>query len=406
MLAGLAWRNIWRQPHRTVLSLVSITLAGAATIFLFSLQQGAYGTMKESVLSMIDGFAQVQPPGYASDPDVRKTIADPRAVMASLDRLPHVQTAAPRAMSYAILSKDQRSYAGAVIGIDPRLEKKISILDSTITSGRYLRQGDTSAVVVGADLARNLRLSVGDKLTMLGAARDGSIAADVLHVTGIFATGAPEIDRQVVEIPLSQFQSDFAMENRVNLIAVSGHRLSDIQSSLPAIRNSVKGGDLVVRGWAELEPALHDVILLDISISLLIYVSLIIIVVFIILNTLLMSVLERTREFGMLLAVGMRPGQIGRMVWLELLFLSGAGAILGIALGSGLTLWVAHNGIAFPKAEALFSQWHMPSTLYPQLNALSALAGPLAIAVSIAIAGFVPYLRILGLKPVSAMRAV
>lgn len=406
MLAGLAWRNIWRQPHRTALSLTSITLAGAATIFLFSLQQGAYGTMKENVLRLIDGFAQVQPPGYQNDPDLRKNIADPRALMARLDKLPQVQTAAPRAMSYAILSKDQRSYAGAVIGIDPRLEKKISILDSTITAGRYLQQGDTNAAVIGADLARNLGASIGDRLTMLGAARDGSIAADVLNVTGIFTTGAPEIDRQVIEIPLSQFQSDFAMDNRVNLIAVSGHRLSDIQSSLPAIRSAARSDKLVVRDWAELEPALHDVILLDISISVMIYVSLIIIVVFIILNTLLMSVLERTREFGMLLAVGMRPGQIGRMVWLELLFLSGIGAALGIALGSGLTLWVAHYGIAFPKAEALFSQWHMPSTLYPELNALSALAGPLAIAASIAVAGFFPYLRVLRLKPVPAMRAV
>jgi putative ABC transport system permease protein len=405
MLAGLAWRNIWRQPHRTALSLISITVAGAATIFLFSLQQGAYGTMKESVLRLIDGFAQVQPPGYSKDPDLRKNIADPRVLMASLDKLPHVQATAPRAMSYAILSRDKRSYAGAVIGIDPGREAEISDLASTITAGRYLRPSDSNAAVVGVGLAQNLKLSVGDKLTMLGAARDGSVAADVLNVVGIFSTGAPEIDRQLIEMPLSQFQSDFAMGDRVNLVAVSGHRLSDIQSSLSAIRSAAQNDKLVVRDWAELEPALHDVILLDISISLLIYTSLIVIVVFIILNTLLMSVLERTREFGMLMAIGMRPGQIGRMIWFELLFLSGIGAILGIALGSAITLWVAHYGIAFPSAEALFSQWHMPSTLYPQLNALSALAGPLAIAVSIAVAGIVPYLRVLRLTPVPAMRA-
>lgn len=226
MLVTLAWRNIWRQPHRAAPSLTSIALAGTMTVFLLALQQGAYGTMKERVLRLIDGFAQVRPQGYASDPDLRKTIAEPDALMAKLDALPAVTASAPRATAH--------------------------------------------------------------------------------------------------------------------------------------------------------------VILLDVSFSVLLYAGLIVIVVFIIPNTLLMSVLERTHEFGMLMAIGMRPTQIGRMVWLEVLFLA---------------------GIPFPGAEALFSQWHIPSTLYPELNFASALAGPLAIALSIAVAGTVPYARVRGPQTISAMRA-
>ncbi|PKP72395.1 MAG: hypothetical protein CVT83_00050 [Alphaproteobacteria bacterium HGW-Alphaproteobacteria-5] len=240
---------------------------------------------------------------------------------------------------------------------------------------------------------------------MLGSARDGSVAADILTVAGIFSTGAPELDRQIVEMPLAQFQADFAMEDQINLIAISGHRLSDIQSTLPALREIAKKEGLVLRDWTELEPALHDAILLDASFSSLLYVSLVIIVVFIILNTLLMSVLERTREFGMLMAIGMRPRQIGLMVWLELLLLAGTGAGLGISIGSALTAWASRKGLLFPGAEALFAQWHMPSTLYPQLDLTSAMAGPLAIAIAIAISGLVPYVRVLRLEPVSAMRA-
>jgi len=405
MLIGLAWRNIWRQPHRTALSLTSIVLASAITIFVLAMQLGAYGTMKESVLHLIDGFAQIQPPGYSDDPDLRKTIAHPAVLTATLDRLPAVTASAPRGTTYVILSNGPRSYGGAVVGIDPTRETKISTLGTTIVAGRYLEPGDTNAVVVGAGLARNLKLSIGSKLTMLGGARDGSVAADVLKVVGIFSTGAPELDRQVIEMPLSRFQSDFAMAGGVNTIAVAGHRLADIQGSLSVLRGVARKAGLVVRDWTELEPALHDVILLDMSFSVLLYVSLIVIVVFIILNTLLMSVLERTREFGMLMAIGMRPSQIGRMVWLELLFLAGTGAVLGIALGAAVTDWFATNGIPFPGAEALFQQWNMPSTLYPQLNAISAFAGPLAIALAIAIAGFIPYARVRRLEPVSAMRA-
>jgi ABC-type lipoprotein release transport system permease subunit len=405
MVIGLAWRNIWRQPHRTALSLTSIALAGMTTIFILSLQLGAYGTMKENVLHLIDGFAQIQPDGYAADPDLRKTIADPATVMGELADLPAVSGTAPRAMSYVILSQDQRSYGAAVIGVDPQREMKVSNLATTITKGQYLVPHDTNAVVIGAGLARNLKLHTGSKVTMLGAARDGSIAADVLTVRGIFATGSPEIDRQVIEMPLARFQNDFALGKSVNTIAVVGRHLSAINAALPQLAATARKNHLALRDWTELEPALHDVILLDMSFSVLLYVSLIVIVVFIILNTLLMSVLERTREFGMLLALGMRADQIGRMVWLELLFLAGTGSAIGIGLGMALTSYFVRHGIAFAGAEALFKQWHMPSTLYPQLTSLSALGGPVAIALAIAIAGIVPYLRIKRLKPVSAMRS-
>ena len=405
MLVGLAWRNIWRQRHRTVLSLLSIAFAAMTTVFLLSLQLGVYGIMKENVLRLADGFAQIQPSGYSDDPDLRKSIADPDAVMAALGAVPAVTASTPRGESYAILSNGARSYGAAVIGVNPARESKVTTLGTTLASGRALAQSDSNAVLVGAGLARNLKLKLGDKLTMLGAARDGSVAADLLTVTGIFSTGATELDRQLIEMPLSRFQSDFAMGKSANVIAISGHSLGAIDGNLAALRAVAKRYGLVLRDWTELEPALNDVILLDMSVSLLWYVSVVVIVVFIILNTLLMSVLERTREFGMLMAIGMRPSQIGRMVWIELLFLAALGAGLGIAFGAGLTYWVALRGIPFPGAEALFSQWHMPSTLYPQLDWISALSGPLAIALAIVAAGLVPYARVRRLEPVSAMRA-
>jgi putative ABC transport system permease protein len=405
VLAALAWRNLWRQPWRTALSLSSIALAGTVTIFILSLQVGAYGTMKENVLRLVDGFAQVQPPGYADDPDLQKTIDDPAAVIRRLEALPGVTAAAPRATSYAILSNGPRSYGAAVIGIDPAREPAVSTLSATISQGRYLKPGDGGAAVIGAGLARNLKLAPGDRFTLLGEAADGSIAADVLTVSGIFSSGTPELDRQAIEMPLARFQDDFALYGAVSTIAVSGRHLGDIQSARPAIAAIASEHKLVLRDWTQLEPALNDAILLDMSFSSLLYVSLVIIVVFIILNTLLMSVLERTREFGMLLALGMRPGQIGRMLWLELLILAAVGSAIGIALGGALTGWLSGQGVLFSGAEALFQQWHMPSRLFPAVTPLSLLGGPLAIAGSIALSGIVPYRYIRRLRPVDAMRA-
>ena len=404
MLAALAWRNIWRQPRRTILSLGSIGLSGAITIFVLSLQLGTYATIKENALRLIDGFAQIQAPGYADDPDLRKSVQDPQGLVAHLKAVPGI-TAVPRAASFAILSSGERSYGAQVLGVDPAHDGAVSSISNTIKQGRALRAGDNDAVIIGAGLARDLKLGLGGKLTMLGSGRDGSLAADALTVVGTFASGVNELDRQLVEIPLVRFQSDFAMEGRVSMIVLSAAHLGIVDRNLPALRAIARKQGLVVRSWSQLEPALHDAILLDMSISLLLYVSLIVITVFIILNTLLMSVLERTREFGMLMAIGMRPGQIGRMVWLELLFLSAAGAACSIVLGGAITAWFAHQGIAFNEANVLFAQWGMPAVLHPLLNQVSAFAGPLAIAFAIAIAGLVPYMRVLHLAPVAAMRA-
>lgn len=406
MLISLAWRNLWRQPHRTALSLASICFAGAIMVFLLALQEGTYGTMEESVLRLVDGFAQLQPAGYAQDPDLSRTVQEPRALTAQLDALPGVIWAAPRASTYVILSSGPRSYGAALLGVDPAAEAKVSTLPVTISAGRYLRAGDQDDAVLGAALARNLQQGVGSRVTLLGAARDGSVAADILHVVGIFTTGVPELDRQLIEIPLARFQSDFSMQGEASVVAVGARTLAAVGRKLPALRAIAHRRGLVVRDWTALEPGMRDAIVLDASFSLLLYASLLLIIVFITFNTLLMSVLERTRELGVLLAVGMRPAEIARMIWLELLMLAGTGAGLAIALGSALAGWGASTGIRVAGAQALLGQWHMPSVLYPRLDATSALSGPLVIAAALILAGAIPYARVMRLTPLSAMRAV
>ena len=405
MLIEQAWRNLWRQPRRTALSALTIAFAAATAVFISSLQEGGYTQVEEHALQLIDGFAQVQPQGYSNDSDLRIAISNPDAVLKRIDSLPGVTASAPRATSYAILSYGSRSYGSAIFGVDPARELRVSSVGRSMVAGRYLRPADTDKVVMGVGLARNLKLAVGDRLTMLGAAAGGSVATDLLTVVGIFSTGVPELDHQVIEVPLTQFQSDFATGNRANIIAVTGPSLDTIEASLPGLRAAAAPAGLVVRDWTDLEPALHDAIQIDADVSHLCYVILIVIIVFIILNTLLMSVLERTREFGMLAAIGMRPNQIGRMVWLELLFLTAIGIALGVAIGVSVTLWDGIHGIHVTGAEALFAQWHMEAAAYPRLTFVHTVRGPLEIAVAIILSGIVPYIRVRRLQPVLAMRA-
>jgi ABC-type lipoprotein release transport system permease subunit len=405
MIVALAWRNLWRRSQRTLLSLLSMAIAATLLVFMLSFQLGVYGAMKEGTLRILDGYAQFQPAGYASDPGLDRTIEHPEALVRASLGVRGVTSAAPRVNAFAILASGPRSVGAAVLGVDPARERQVSTLAAGIRAGRYLEPADAAAAVIGAGLARNLQLDVGGSVTVLGAARDGSVAADVLQVVGIYQSGIPELDRSILEMPLARAQEDFGMEQRVSTIVLAGGSLEALDAALPALAALARGERVALLDWGTLEPGLRDALTLKYATTALLYLTLVAVVAFINLNALLMTVLERTHEFGMLLAVGMRPRLIGRMVWLELLTLALAGALLGVAIGAGITLWFEHQGITYPGLGALLAQFGLPSRLYPILTPLSALLGPCAIAFAVIIGGIVPYLRVTHMTAASALRA-
>ena len=405
MLLALAWRNLWRRPQRTILSLASIALVSGLLVFVLSFQDGVYGQMKETTLRIFDGYAQLQPDGYAADPRLDSAIADPRRLAQQAVEIKGVTAAAPRVNGFAILANGSRSYAAAVIGVDPSSEAKISSIADRIQAGRYLTAADTDAAILGDILAKNLGVTVGDKVTMLGQARDGSVAADVLRVAGIYHSGIPELDRTILEMPLARAQDAFSMEGAANTIALGGPSLGAVNTALPALAALAHRNDVAVRDWRAMEPAMRDTIDLKYATSMVFYASLVLVVAFIILNTLLMSVLERTREFGMLLALGMRTGQIGAMVWIELALLAGGGCLVGVAIGAAITAWLQHTGIIYPIDPKLLAQFGVPRRLVPALTWFSAAAGPGALLATVFVGGVVPYLRVARLTPAIAMRA-
>jgi len=257
--------------------------------------------------------------------------------------------------------------------LTPSAEGNISTLSATISEGRYLEPSDEGTIVIGDGLARNLKLKVGDGVVMLGSGTDGSVAADVLTLVGIFRSGVPELDRQIAQMPLTRFQETFALSGDVNTIALKGSNLADVVRVDAELRNIATENGVLYRSWEELQPAIKQMIQLDMSTSGMMYVTLVTVVVFIILNTLYMSVLERTREFGGLMALGMRPRLIGKMVWMELIFLSFLGAGIGIALGSALTIYFLNVGIYIPGMEEIYAQWGIPSRMYPSFTIFSVL---------------------------------
>jgi len=404
VLLSLAWRNLWRRPQRTLLSLLSMAIAAALLVFMLSFQLGVYATMKETTLRIFDGYAEFQPEGYDADPGLERTLGSPQALIRDAMSIPGITSAAPRVDGFAILANGERSYGAAVVGVDPAIEAKTSTIASMVREGRYLQAADSDTAVLGASLARNLQVTVGGRVTVLGAARDGSVAADVLRVVGIYRSGIPELDRSILEMPLGRAQDTFAMAGRANTIAIVGPSLRAVNGAIPALEKIARREGVALLDWGALQPAMRDALTLKYATSALLYLTLVAVVAFIILNTLLMSVLERTHEFGMLLALGMRPRLIGGMVWLELLALAVGGCAAGLAVGATVTVWFQGHGIRFSGLTDLLAQFGLAPRLYPMLTPLSALVGPGAILLAITLGGIVPYLRVVHLGAASAMR--
>ena len=406
LVMRLAWRNLWRQPKRTLLTTGAMVFSNVLLIFMISLQFGMYGLMIENGLKIFTGHLQIQAPGYIDEQKMRLTVADAMS-LASAVREEDGLEAAARGSTFALLSSEQRTYGVAILGVEPAYEPTVSSLPGLVKEGGYLDGPDATEIVIGRTLARNLKVALGDELTLLGSGVDGSFAAAVLRIVGIFDSGVTSIDRSFAIMPLATFQDVFFMRDSAHMIVVTAPTLADVPAAVQTVEALVPpDAGLAVHDWDALEPGLKQTIQADISSAVFTYFILVILVAFSVLNTQTMSVLERTREFGIIMALGLRPGRLGRLVLLESAFMGAMGAVAGIVLGGLITLYFSINGLTYPGLEEMAAQFNLPGRMYPAVTVPSLVLGPLVVFLFTLVATIYPALRLNALRPVEAMRAV
>ena len=273
--------------------------------------------------------------------------------------------------------------------------------------GSYLADPNAAEIVIGSVMARNLKVTVGDELTFLGSGKEGSFAAGVVTVTGIFDSGSQDLDRSLAEVPLAYFQDAFEMEGGGHVIAISVDELAAVPSLLGPLKTVIGDSQkLTVLDWETLTPGLKQAIQADMTSAWFMYGVLIILVAFSVLNTQLMSVLERTREFGVIMALGIKPRRLALLVLLETFLMAALGLLIGVLLGSLVTGYFAQAGFAYPGMDEMAAKFNMPPVIYPALDPVSAMLGPSVVFVFCLFAAIYPALKLYGLRPVEAMRAV
>ncbi len=403
-IAAIAWRNLWRNKRRTWLTAGGIGFAGVLVTAANSLQVGTFDMMVDTTARFFAGHVQVQHPRFLDDPRADHAVADAAARVETLASSGEFQAVAPRAQAFALLSAAQSSvgseapaFGGLVVGVDP--QREFAAIRHQPASGRFLQA--PGEAYLGAVLAKNLGVAVGDDVAILGNAQGGGVAAMAATVVGTFDTGQADFDRSQLHVPLADFQQAFGMADAVHAIALT---LAD-QSAARDVAESLRDAATVGVSWQALLPDIHQLVELKYQSSYMIYALLVVLVVFGIVNTFLMTTFERTPEFGMLKALGMRPAAIFGMLALEALWMALLGLALAFAVAGPLIGALSVTGVSLGDAYAeMTGQFMMPERLHPSFGFRAALEFGIAVVVLTQLAAAVPAWRLRRLRVVDALR--
>jgi ABC-type lipoprotein release transport system permease subunit len=365
LVSNLAWRNIFRQKRRTILTILTMTGGFVLSSLAIGWMEGSYSGMILFFTNHRTGQIQVHRAGYLDDPSLYATVDDYLSVAGQIELVDGVTAWAPRIYTGALLASREEgsadgiyanSAAASVTGIDPQLEQNTTQFASQITSGVMLSSSEadsslraTGQILLGKELATTLNVSAGDSLILLSQAADGSSADRRYIVEGIVSTGNTELDRVTCYITLADAQLLFALENRVHEIAVVTGSLGDVEKTACDISALTASSDLSVSSWKEFAKEFYNGMQAD-EASLKIMLAIIISVAALgVLNTILMMVLERRREFGVMKAIGTGPALIVRMIVLEANVMGLISVVLGSVLSTvGLLILSKHGMILDP----------------------------------------------------------
>lgn len=368
-----------------------------------SFQVGSYGPMIEVATRFGSGHLQIQHQDYKDEPKLERTIPNSKDVITNLANIPNITAVAPRSESFALLNNEEKSYGAMIIGVDALSESDVSYLPRNISEGEYLPNFDSA--YTGTILAKNLGLKLGDEIVLLSHDNLGGIAASVPILTGTFASGNDQLDRSLVQIPLETFNDVFQLENDVHRIVVMVENPLDLDSTKKAIGQILPPATRLY-DWRELMPEISQNIRLDKITNGIIYGTLTIIVVLSIANTFVMSIFERTREFGTLRALGMKNFALFRMFLTESIILWLLGVSIGITVTILGNLPLEHFGIALSSlgVDQFAGQFYLPERLHPHIDINVLLVAPLALGVGICTTSTFAATRMYRISLIKALR--
>lgn len=349
-LGTMAWRNLMRNKRRTVITAFSVAFGVLLSVTFTASGDYGYTNMIDTSAVMGLGHLSVEHREYQDTPTMDKRLLDATAVRQKALQTPGVNGAQIRIMGQAMFASGAKSVGGTFIAIDPSRETSAyNIFLRTVVEGQCFTEDEEHGVVVGAKMAEKLNLRLGKKLIFTLTDKDGELVSELSRVSGIFKTGDDSVDGALVLLPLALVRKALGYEpNAASLVAVflADHREAAVIKSR-FVKMWAAIPDIGVLSWQQSQPDLAGLIAVDRLFNYLLQFLVGLVIAAGIMNTLLMSVMERRREFGIMMALGMMPGQVMRLVLLESCWLALLGLALGVVITTPWFLYMAEIGIDF-----------------------------------------------------------
>ncbi len=404
MLLSMAWRNVLRNLRRSLLTVIGIAVGLAALLFLWGFNDGSHNRMMLNIQEALLGSLQVHKQGFFKHPRLSDHIANSAEITRVFDEA-GIARWSTRLQTFALAAGDDTSAGVMMMGLDPERELLVTRLAGKVGRGRFLQAGDGNVCLLGARAARNLDVEIGDEVVLLSQDRFDSLAAERFRLIGILDSGEVGIDRGLVIVPIAAAQEMLSMQGRITGVValIDKNSLDDRALQL---QTALKGRGFEVLRWFDMFPIMKEWVRLDNAFFYIFIGIVLMIVVAGVLNTVLASMLERTREFGILMGLGVKGFQIGIMVMLESAMLGIAGVATGTAAGLGLVWAYGRIGIDLSDMMESIKRFYVDPVIYTEIDTDHLLITVSVLLLGTIIAAAYPAWRATRLEPVEAIRHV
>jgi len=400
----MAWRNIVRNARRSFITISAIALGLMALIFLWGFNDGVHNSMMRNLQEVIVGSVQIHAVDFFRHPKLNRTVPELAKVKDMLKQQ-GIFRYALRLRTFALAAGEDNSEGLILLGVDPAQEAHVTRLHEKVSQGRFIADRDMLTCVMGATTARNLGLAVGDDVILLAEDRYGSLAADKFQLVGIIESGEMGIDRGLAIVPARALDSMLGMQGRVSEVVIQT-TMGRLESVTSQLKTMLHDGRYEVLRWYDMYPMMKQWVDLENAFYYIFLTVVLIIVAAGVMNTVLMSTLERFHEFGIMMALGCSRWRLAMLVAAESIMLGVMGTGLGMAAGLLLVTIFHSIGIDLSGQMDTISRFYINPVIHTEIDSDHLLATVLAVMGSAMIAAVVPAVRAARLEPVDALRHV
>lgn len=403
----LAWRNMWRNWRRTAIALIAIVLGLILLLFFDGLIKGSDQAIFGNAVRLYGGNLQVHAPGFRAKASRMPLLPlqDAEAVLQAARAQPNIETATRRIATAGIVSSHGNSLPVAITAIEPSQEAPLSLQAANITQGRFLADDDGDAILIGQGLVDRLEVKLGDRITVLGRSKNESMRQHTMTIVGIYDLHTPEVEKSVVFIPLADAQTLYNLRGQATEVALFLNQVGTEDRVAPALQAQIPSYE--VDSWQTLRPDIRQT--LDTKLVFTSFIGFVVLVIagIGILNLMLMAVFERTREMGVLAAMGMKGRQIMLLFLLEGAFIGVVGALIGCGVGALLLGLVGQIGIDLSSVSGMGEVGALlGNRLYPVITLADLLSRGVLVVVIAAVASLYPAWQAARREPAQALHHV